>query len=725
MTWREIYRYSINPEIFLDSKNINSLVTSVFPYPNGTVDSLETTITHLKDWRDQQSLLYQKLVQEANGSGSIEALIKTLLIQSVPMASALGCWLQGISAPGIFEDKFLLKQMAIFADDVGVDRLGSSRFDEFKLLLNRYGLSKYAASPYEISTFQSIQDQMFNLPAILFAMSRRSDLFAPDICAIDLIFRTVGILPCWSELQYLGIRLLDWDRLNLGLSINSVDAIDPLTVAQEIVSHYKLHGEQVVHHIECSAVWIANALKLWNGSLLQECHNSIDPQQAMAKLIQKRAREASVYHQDFKLQGCSLSAWMKKAIKDPKSLEKVLSHSNLIKPGNSKESVLVNSLVRFGGPMFRVFNNDELSIIRRWIDWLPNANRSKDLQMVVDHSLPISHTMCKMIECGGIDTKIGNIPKNIRDAYFMLQGRALTPQMRKFAISYIEQWLVGFRHSLDKYNRSLPKIWTPDGLKSWLLNQHDKHGNNFEQNKNDAMPTREAIIDSTLQLAPLTLIDGAWLQGFTDLHLASSKIGFLLFKTYWDELGNGKIVLNHPKIYRDMLRDMGIELAPTGTREFAYDTRFSNDSFWLPVYWLCLGKLPVTFMPEILGMNLAMELSGVGDGYRLAHSFLKHYAFSTQFVDLHNTIDNVITGHSSWAVEAINCYMIKILELTDKEKYDKEWQRIRIGFESLLPLPKKRIRWFSYRSILAKINKNIKNNNDDLCHHAFISKEIA
>ncbi|MCE0446282.1 hypothetical protein LT493_20645 [Streptomyces tricolor] len=41
------------------------------------------------------------------------------------------------------------------------------------------------------------------------------------------------------------------------------------------------------------------------------------------------------------------------------------------------------------------------------------------------------------------------------------------------------------------------------------------------------LPSREAVIDDTVQTAPLTLIDGSWLQGFTDYEQASSEIGHL------------------------------------------------------------------------------------------------------------------------------------------------------------------------------------------------------
>ncbi len=66
-------------------------------------------------------------------------------------------------------------------------------------------------------------------------------------------------------------------------------------------------------------------------------------------------------------------------------------------------------------------------------------------------------------------------------------------------------------------------------------------------------------------------------------------------------------------------------------------------------------------MPEVLGLNLAMELSGVGGTYRRARLALKEYGFSTRFVDIHNTVDNVATGHSAWAADAIDTYLSSLL----------------------------------------------------------------
>jgi hypothetical protein len=46
----------------------------------------------------------------------------------------------------------------------------------------------------------------------------------------------------------------------------------------------------------------------------------------------------------------------------------------------------------------------------------------------------------------------------------------------------------------------------------------------------------------------------------------------------------------------------------------------------------------------------AMELPGIGSAYRTAKHELKHHGFATLFVELHNTIDNVSSGHSAMAI---------------------------------------------------------------------------
>jgi hypothetical protein len=726
MSWREIYYRVLNPEIFLDEDNIDELRSNQIETfsQEHWVEGFSTSLSFIQQWKVDHQQIFQNLWETAEGDVSRRRLTETLLIQSSPLASAFGCWFQGMSAPGVFEDEIQLTILSLLADDIGVGRPHASRGNEFYLLLQRHGLSAYATSAAALSANSNIHDTMYALPATLLAMSRRSDFFHAELCAVDVVFRTVGMLPCWAMLKSQCEQWVNWGRLDLGMSGDPAIVADPLASSIQIARHYQSLSADLGRKFDRGVQWAILALEKWNQNLWDLCSAATDNHKAMAKLIHERAREASVYHKSHLIEGCPLSHHFQKAKIDPSPLMMALSKSPFVKPGNSSKSVLVNELVSPHGPMFRVFHSDELNTIREWIDALPaeqsHCGSIPKTGFPVVGNAPITHAVKRG------DTQIGRRPANIREAYFLLQGRALAPQTRAFAVDYATRWLASARRAAHVTDRSLPTSWPLQGLRAWLSDQHDLHGQTFEENSGNNLPTKTEVIDSTLQLAPLILIDGAWLQGFTDVCLASSSVGYSLFEIYWDELGNGQIELNHPKIYRDLLNSMGINLAPTGSWDFATDIRIRNDSFRLPVYWMCLGKLPLTFMPEILGMNLAMELSGVGDGYRSARRFLKEYGFSTQFVDLHNAIDNVATGHSAWASKAIDSYMTMVTELANERLVVAEWERIKVGYKSLSSIPSRKERWITdlMMSIHFKRRETSRARIDSLYHQFSIKESI-
>ncbi|MEA2821094.1 MAG: hypothetical protein QOJ86_3098 [Bradyrhizobium sp.] len=684
--WRKVFQYAGNPEVFLDRENVLSLVSEAgWPAGTGETSDLETALTGVH-WIDDSRRRWSELLEDAKRSGSSAELERAILIQSVPFAATLGGWLQGLTAPGVFEDPIYLRALALLADDVGVGRAEWSRYDAFRFICHRRGISEHAVGVRDIHMVREIRDEMFELPAILLALSRRSDHFSPEIFGIDVAFRWTGLLPAWESLARGSVDEPQWNRLNMAAKQTAAlpEEHSPRSFSREI-------AEEVARTLGSSnricrgIAWGVHALHSWDARLRVCCEAAADPTISMAMLLQERAREASAYHGRYQIEGKSLSKWFKEATDDPLPLVHALAKSRLVRPGQPDRSALVTTLLRSDGPMFRIFRGDDVELIRRWIASIdPSLDQATKHRRSRRWQLPAAPPPRNVREG---DFAVGYVPSNIREAYYLLQGRSLAPRSRDFAEDYVLRWLVPSQRSIGKTSRSLPDEWYPDRLRTWLLDAHDRHNSEFESNRHDDIPAREEVIDSTLQLAPLTLIDGSWLQGFTDISLASTRVGFRLFETYWDELGNGQYELNHPRIYREVLRSMGIELAPTTSIEFATDHRIRDESFRLPVYWLCLGKLPVSFRAEILGMNLAMELSGVGGSYRSAKHFLQHYGFQTLFVDIHNTIDNVSTGHSAWAAAAIDAHMQQVREFGGVEA---AWERVRIGYESLAPITRRK-----------------------------------
>lgn len=681
--WSAKFRQLDDPEIFLEPQYACDLMTCIARTEDGrTFATVIDVVDAARQWSRSAALAHARLLEQARRDGVERTAIQQSLMQSSPMGLVVGCTLQNMSAPGVFEDTAHLRLLALLAHDLGADCRAVSRCDEFRSLLRRFGLPGHAGPRAELASRRELEDDVFALPTVLLALSHRSDRFGPELCGIDLVFRAAQTLPCWASIRELHPEAIDWRRLDLGTP-QDASSLDPLATASEVAQQLCVR-ETLRDRVLGGAAWMLSALPAWDEQLRECVQRTLHPRAAMEQFIRTRARDASVYHHRYRLGRCPLSDYFKDATANPQPLLDAVARSPLVTPGSSRTSVLVNGLIAPKGKMFRVFTPGEIDIISRWIEALPQTNAGPSPQQSSS-----AVTTEDPAHGAGTTPAEDAEPRDIREAYYLLQGRALPSRMRQFARDYVRDCMNRAARASRK-ECALPVAWPVDGLREWLSQQHERADADFRRTDAIEPPSRESVIESSLQLAPLLCIDGAWLQGFTDTELASSAWGRSLFEIYWDELGNGVYELNHPKIYRDLLRQMGADLPPTGSYEFAHDSRLRDESFELPVLWLCLGKLPKTFLPEILGLNLAMELSGVGGGYRSAHRFLQRYGFDTHFVDLHNTIDNVATGHSAWAADAIDAYIAAKSRLADADAVRGTWARIRTGFKALSTPPKHR-----------------------------------
>jgi hypothetical protein len=681
---RMVYAYAADPQVRVPVGRAIAEVHAELGRPGrteaGRRDSLDDLVDRARSWSAESGENFRALLDEADGDAARRAMIRRTALGAAPLALTSGAWLQWLSAPGNAEDAVVLRILALYAADVGVGHPDDSRGDSYLQLLRRLRISENAVPIARLAGDQRISAGAFWLPAVLAVMSRRPDDFTGELLGADLCLRAVGLLPPLALLQRALPTAVDWSVLDASQPRSDGER-SPIEASRAAVDALiEQGGTPTADAVRLGLSWAFATLRDWTGRLLNEALASTRPDHGMAELIRQRAREGAVYHQKFQLAGRPLATWLAQARTNPEPLLAELATSKLIRPGRADASPLVRGLVSERGPMFRIFSPEDLSIIRRWIDALPATSESGPA-VVVGEPKPAG-TLGALADALKADVEpAGPRPADLRAAYHQLMTRVDGPALREWSLEYVTGWLARSRHNMDRTTMPLPEAWDSAGLRPWLQAQHDRHSAEFEGNADVPLPTREAVIDDVLQTAPLTLIDGSWLHGFTDYQLASSEIGHFLFETYWDELGNGEPRLNHPLLYRKVLHEMGIDLPPTASPEFARWQGFRDSSFELPVYWLCIGRFPRTFLPEILGLNLAMELSGVGGTYRRAGIALRSYGFSTRFVDIHNTIDNVATGHSAWAADAIDGYLAQQAPTARAGA----WDRIRAGYSSLNP----------------------------------------
>lgn len=415
---------------------------------------------------------------------------------------------------------------------------------------------------------------------------------------------------------------------------------------------------------------------------------------AMVDLVRRKGVHAVGYHGHLKLAG---QAFDERIVSDPVGFVNDLARSPWVRPGDPEGSLLLTRLLAFGGPMFRIFSESEVETIRAWIRSIevqapgndpgpppgPPAHRETagEGPLTSDAragALEPGHALCS-------EAASAAIPE-ARELFHRLMNLERQENVAADALRFVSRWLARASRVMNRAPDRMPFAdYSHERLRHWFEDRALAQARSYQGPPASIGKSREEVIDGALQLCPMILVDGAWLQRWTNAGLADTRIGALLCKIFSDEIGNGDPLQNHPNIYRRLMAQMGVALHEVRSLEFARDPRFDDAAFEVPAFWLGLSLFPRRFLPETLGLNLAMELSGVGGAYRVARDELAHYGFDTLFVDLHNTIDNVSTGHSAMAAEAVELLMDEALASGDQRFIADQWRRVWTGFRSLAP----------------------------------------
>ena len=652
---------------------------------DGVLDQLEHDASA---WAATETDRSRAVLDQSAGVSDRNALVRRVLMDCAPFALVSGAWLQWACSPVNVDTELGMRVLSLYSLDVGVGHVGASRGHAFLNLLRREDIAEQAIPTARLAVDRQLSDRVFRLPVLVLFLSRCPDEFFAELLGADLCLRAVGMPPAIAALRPLITGAVDWDALDPGGADHAADD-SALARSRNLVGLYLTGNPGDRARVTAGFRWMLRNVAEWSAYILADVTTVLDPAHEMIELLRFKAREGAVYHQRYELAGRPLSKWFELASAggDFTPLLEALAASKLVRPGNPDRSPLVRSLVGEHGPMFRIFTPENLAVIRRWIASLAESDvTAHAITATSDHPRTRSAAAQADGQAGYRDEAgPDGEPAGIREAFHLLTRRKDTPGLRRWALRYVRQWLARSSWQLPDAEHVPPKDWDPESLNLWIHDTHERQAVEFDATGEYLVPPREELIDRIVQGGLRALIDGAWLQGFTDYEHAASDVGRLLFQIYWDELGNGDLPINHTVLYRELLEDMGIRLPHVATREFALWRGFSEVSFHVPVYWLTISRFPRTFLPETLGLNLSEELFGVGGSLRQTQLNLKHYGYKTLFYDIHNTIDNVASGHSAWAIDAINTYMSAVARSFGADVQAQTWQRIRVGFYSATP----------------------------------------
>ncbi len=633
------------------------------------------------------------------------AVAKLALTQYAPQGLLIGSLLQNFCNPANAHEKVAAIVHSIHATQVGNGDLELNHSRLFRQLADSIGLQLPPIGSEQFARHPDMLVSSCNLSAYRLSLSLFAQEFEAEILGA-LLFEVATGLPYVVRAAQKHIAAIG--GTTRFFQVHGQSQFVLIEKAGEAIESYLQEAGMTSSFINRADISIAYSRILdgfmtsarlhlqWTTELSQLiAQGYLDPVNEMVRLVKRKGQYAVGYHPRLTL---GQQPFDEAIIGDPLKFVENLAQSRWITPGNPDESLLLSKLIAFGGPMFRIFSEAEILVIRNWIASLPNDNAVSHrlpalLQDINATSPALSLFSPQRIAYGrrtaGITSRKRKEPITTRTLYFKLLNSERYPDARHDASEFASHWLARSAIGLYKDEQAIAFTqYSHEKLRQWFEERARSQARAYVGPEATMGKTREEVIAEAIQLCPMILIDGAWLQKWGNAGLVDTRLGTLLFKIFSDELGNGDTRLNHPNIYRELMAQMDVELPEFRSREFAQWEGFSDESFDVPAFWLSLSLFPRRFLPETLGLNLAMELSGVGGAYRTAHDELRHYGFSTLFVDLHNTIDNASTGHCALALDAIEQYMDDVVQSGDAARIAERWERIWIGFRSLSPRPK-------------------------------------
>ena len=628
-------------------------------------------------------------------------------LQYMPMALVDGCWLQtgsrvstahttiGAVITGLYQH-----QVRAFVADPGRHFI-----NDYKAAFARVGGEIEDVSTRTFSERDEFAADSFNLPVFMLSIAQFPRTHAAEIIGVNLAWHLLRI-PAF------GLRLISdlcdaYDLPRLDADLNEPDYLDrgvkmAMRAAETVLEEAKPEEE--------AAVWarlragFGTAVSLWEVWLSATEQSAPsgprDPRQEMINLMWRKAPHARGYHGARPLGDKLIDEHLNKETFDGPKLLNALANSPWVRPGQPDKSPLLNHLIAFGGPMLGVFSPLELQTIRQWIESLPpRKGRNQSLgygetsSLIADTSMKPQVREQKFLE--GRMWQGDNFRRRSDAMFSKCTSKQLYHHLVNVEFSP-EILPVAEQFARDRLERSMATIWRgerpipsrsydPAALDRWVDKKHRSQVDSYRRPTERPEVPKEAFIEATVQLAPLILIDGGWLQGMASPATIHTTVGRMLFHVFVEEIGEGNAAEHHANIYRDLLKAMGVSAPAVDSVEFVNWDRLEPESFEVPALWLAISCFPRHFMPEILGLNLAVELAGVGAPYMEARDTLRKFRYPTLFVDVHNAADNVTAGHSAWAVNAIKRYMDDAAEREGPHSLDRTWHRVWSGVRLTMP----------------------------------------
>lgn len=358
-----VARHAIEHQTYTDSGAV--ILEKYFDYDKTT---FEAKLEEIYDfYRDQAAHMKPWELDEARAD-----IVKDR-VHSGPYNQNDGAWLRFIANTGTLDDVrgFLFD---VWSDEFGNGNPALHHGNLFTTFLRGLNITLPEVASRAYADHPKFNDGDFASPVFQMAISQNSDRYFPEIIGMTLFleWEVLELAQTIKKLDYHGIDSQFW-RMHVGID-NAVDGHG--AKARNAVNVYldnvlKESGNEAMQR-EWKRIWtgfVAFATAGMNYLGIDDVLAHRRPPTMTDKIKSLMARKqhyGALNHANRKMGVNRINDWFD----DLDGFVDELAHSAFVVPGNPEASRLLNYLTTFDGPMYEVFDADDVALWRAWILWL-------------------------------------------------------------------------------------------------------------------------------------------------------------------------------------------------------------------------------------------------------------------------------------------------------------------------------------------------------------------
>lgn len=627
-----------------------------------------------------------------------------LLRQFAPAALLGQCWLSRYSQAANCSAELTAALFRVY--QAGLDPEGGrSDVESYRVLLWQAGAHLPPIESRAFSEHEQLSEAAFRHALVRLCLARCAHDFQAELIGFTAahVFGLSGIFDrgLIRRCRVLGISDHYWKR-RVRAGSHAIGAVQDAVVC--CLRDRPDMGSRRLG-IEAGIRLYVESDRLFWSSVLADHGKKRNPADRVLALFRNKAQHGKGFHDGVKIGDRSLDAWLESGIQDGRAFLNALAGSkwfDLEKPGQSPFFTRVTAA---GGVMAGVFTPGELNIVRDWLE-----SRGVGLPDLAVSEAPVE---APRVTARSLDLRErgreARLHLKVRELYSRLVNVHAFPEVLPAASDYVEKCLRMARIALRvTFNPELERFaFNPIAFEERIHSIYRRQVDRYRPLTGEPRLDRDTWVFVIKQFAPTVLVDGCWLQNAGDPGLENCPVSRFFGRIYGDEVGNGASSANHPVIYRRLLESLGIDFPAIGDARFAHHRDFIPGAFDIPVYLLAVSQFPSSLLPELIGINLAIELSGLGGGYLRLAEALDYWGIDSTIVRVHQAADNLASGHSAIAQSAVSRYLDRIRSLEGERAMQNHWQRIWLGFVSIRIVPLRFIAHLAGHCLKLRLKKAI------------------